>query len=209
MLYHNIPLLLTSFRMQNLHKIKAILESVVRPDNAVAATGDALEFVKSDVFTYANGYRFGATRVVLVTANPSSNGIPYTKDAADALERLGVEVVVIGFGSYVTRDELNEYMSVGNAIMLYNHDLSQAHIVLQVMTYYLCRDVSIFVTTPASSTVTPTPRWLPHKPCSVPAIDYVLLLDVSASLGADNFAHVISFAEQFALRLPLYSGRAK
>ncbi|CAC5425065.1 COL14A [Mytilus coruscus] len=78
--------------------------------NGGTNTGEALQYVQSDILQISNGARTGVDQVVVVLTDGASNGVINPGTAADSLRSDGVEVFAVGIGS----SHLNELQDIAN-----------------------------------------------------------------------------------------------
>ncbi|XP_076071897.1 matrilin-1-like isoform X2 [Mytilus galloprovincialis] len=90
-------------------------------------TGEALQYVQSDVLQTTNGARTGVDKVVVVLTDGASNGAIDPGTAADSLRSEGVEVFAVGIGT----SHLNELQDIAN-------DPASYHVMYVSEFIYLC-----------------------------------------------------------------------
>ncbi|XP_063416339.1 von Willebrand factor A domain-containing protein 2-like [Mytilus trossulus] len=90
-------------------------------------TGEALQYVQSDILQISNGARTGVDKVVVVLTDGASNGAIDPGAAADSLRSDGVEVFAVGIGT----SHLIELQDIAN-------DPASYHVMYVSEFIYLC-----------------------------------------------------------------------
>ncbi|VDI82439.1 Hypothetical predicted protein [Mytilus galloprovincialis] len=90
-------------------------------------TGEALQYVQSNILQISNGARTGVDKVVVVLTDGASNGVIDPGTAADSLRSEGVEVFAVGIGT----SHLNELQDIAN-------DPASYHVMYVSEFIYLC-----------------------------------------------------------------------
>ncbi|CAL1533465.1 unnamed protein product, partial [Lymnaea stagnalis] len=151
-------------------------------------TDAALKYVRDNMFTWANGGRDDAERIVIVLTDGRSFSRPRTVAQAEACRHQGIVLFAVGVGSADVR-ELEE---IGNAPadehVFYVTDFNALDSIRASLTDNACGgDKSDPVLNDDRSSFTP---------CQGSAADVIFVIDQSSSIGARRFyADVIPFLQ--------------
>ena len=187
------------------------------------ATASALNVAEMLLSSPDTGYRGGKAVTILVTDGQSQEtGQPLTQ-SIEGLHAVS-EVFAIGLGHEVNIAEIEQIASTPTSTHIYRLDFHQLNTSFNVLeslaetagcprnsttasttitttsTTTTTTTTTSTTTTTATSTTTSTPAPL----CSnFTAIDFVLVLDSSGSIGLDNWDAILHFASSFVELVPV------
>ncbi|XP_046571858.1 collagen alpha-4(VI) chain-like isoform X2 [Haliotis rubra] len=144
-------------------------------------TEDALRFASTEGFTAEHGARNDSSHIIIILSDGQSIEKSQTKNEAEAIHSIGIQVIAIGIGVSIDQQELRDIASGSgdqNAFSVANFDaLRTIELPIQRQTCEV------------------------QEACGIRPSDIVFLLDTFNSGGEDNFKKQLQFVNNFASKL--------
>ena len=179
--------------------------------NGGTATASALSLADTLLSSSDSGYDGGKAVVIVVTDGVSQETGTVLTMAINNLQA-AAEVFVVGVGSQVSVPELNQIASAPSSSHVFLLDFVQLNssvdVLSQIAVSSACPPVSSTSTTTASTPTTTTSTFSSTSTIAsicnnFEPIDFIFVLDSSASLGLDNWDLTLQFAVDFVNAIPV------